>query len=358
MINMQGNECYECYRCGYKTNFKSSMYNHFKRKNICVAIYNDIDFNICKKYILSGYNYKQYIDIINNINNNTIINNTNTIISNNTTDYNNSKTHNNICKYCEKSFSHNTSLIRHIKSCKVKNNIINKQQMEIKELKDNNKTLQNDNETLQNDNEKLNDYIHELEKNTKQLQKNLLEKVKFINTMENTTNTTNNTNNTLNMGDNNTIGNNNNNVNNIIINAFDNTKLDCLTDDEIYECLKTMSDSYIKVLEKIHFNNNHPENQNVYLSNLRLNTMRVFNGSLWTTIDKEEALIKICDNCTGIFDNFIGDCENNDKYPILQTKYYKYQQQITENDEEYDKMYKKVENCIYDNSKVMKIKPP
>jgi hypothetical protein len=323
------------------------MYNHFKRKNICVAIYNDIDFNICKKYIVSGYNYKQYIDIINNASNDP-----NSVPATTQSFINTTNTHNGInCEHCNRVFNRKDSLTRHLKTCKTKFSVINSLKNKIKELEDNNKTLQNDNE-------ELNDYIHELEKNTKQLQKNLLEKVKFINTMENTTNTTNNTNNTLNMGDNNTIGNNNNNVNNIIINAFDNTKLDCLTDDEIYECLKTMSDSYIKVLEKIHFNNNHPENQNVYLSNLRLNTMRVFNGSLWTTIDKEEALIKICDNCTGIFDNFIGDCENNDKYPILQTKYYKYQQQITENDEEYDKMYKKVENCIYDNSKVMKIKPP
>jgi len=343
---------YICYRCNYTTNQKCNMKTHINRKNICIAAFNDIEIDKCKNYILLGYKYEDYINIMNSSNNKFI--NTKSTITTTQSSITDTQSHNNIeCEYCNKVFNRKDSLTRHLKVCKTKYNIINGLKNKINELESNNKELnniinklKNDNKKLNNDNEELKEFSDELLIEMKKTNKLLLEQQKMINNK----NTTNNTNNT--------ITGNNNNINNIAINAFNNTKLDCLTNDEIYECLKTMSDSYVKALEKIHFNENNPENQNIYISNLRIDTMRIFNGNLWTTTDKEEILVKICDNFTSIFDDFIGYCENNNKFPKLQSKYYKYQQQITDNDEEYDKMYKKVENSIYDNSKVIKIKPP
>jgi hypothetical protein len=321
------------------------MKTHINRKNICIDVFTDIDFNKCKKYILSGYTYKQYINIIyNSIETNNHKTDTNNHTNNHTNHLKLTENHcidefHVICEYCNKVLNHKRSLSRHLRNCKVKCNIIDQQKLEIKQLK-------NRINELKNDNEELKEFSDELLVEMKNTNKLVLEQQKMINNNKKS----NTLNNTI-IGDNNI-----NNINNITINAFDNTSLDYLTNDEIYECLKTMSDSYVRVLEKIHFNKNNPENQNIYISNLRMDTMRVFNGNLWTTTDKEETLVKICDNFTSIFDDFIGYCENNNKFPKLQSKYYKYQQQITENDEEYDKMYKKVENCIYDNSKTKKNK--
>ena len=44
---------YTCYCCDYTTNRKSSMENHFDRKNICNSKHNNIKLNnSIKKYIL------------------------------------------------------------------------------------------------------------------------------------------------------------------------------------------------------------------------------------------------------------------------------------------------------------------
>lgn len=112
------------------------------------------------------------------------------------------------------------------------------------------------------------------------------------------------------------------------------------------------------MLEKIHFNENIPENNNIYLSNIRLDTLRVYNGHLWTTIDKTHTIIEICNNITIIFDDYIDYCEENNKYPKLCARYNKYQNIITDEEKEYDKLCKKMENRIYDNSKYLKNKPP
>ena len=112
------------------------------------------------------------------------------------------------------------------------------------------------------------------------------------------------------------------------------------------------------MLEKIHFNENIPENNNIYLSNIRLDTLRVYNGHLWTTIDKKHTIIEICNNITIIFDDYIDYCEENNKYPKLCARYNKYQNIITDEEKEYDKLCKKMENRIYDNSKYLKNKPP
>ena len=41
---------YECFRCGYNTNFKSSLVNHLNRKNICDAIEDDVEIEEIKNY--------------------------------------------------------------------------------------------------------------------------------------------------------------------------------------------------------------------------------------------------------------------------------------------------------------------
>ena len=59
---------YTCYCCNYTTNRKSSMENHFNRKNICISKHNNIKLNnSIKKYILQGLSYVEYKELIDNI---------------------------------------------------------------------------------------------------------------------------------------------------------------------------------------------------------------------------------------------------------------------------------------------------
>ena len=91
---------YDCLRCGYSTKFKSSIQNHFKRKNICNPIREDISIeDMCKLYNFD----------------------TSTFSTHTTTFLNESSNTDFICKHCNKNLSRIDSLTRHMKSCKKKN---------------------------------------------------------------------------------------------------------------------------------------------------------------------------------------------------------------------------------------------
>lgn len=285
---------YECYNCGYKSINKSHIKRHLNKKVICDKIRENIDLTLDK--------CKECI-----------------LKGMSYDDYcvlNNIKTEENYCIYCKKNYRHSSSLKRHEKNCNdniiisIDNKTTTNEFIDILKTQINNQTIQI---------ETLNNQLQELTK---------------------------------------ILGNKTNCKEIVIVNGFENTNMSFFTYEEIHKCLSNMGESYIKMLEKIHFNENIPENNNIYLSNIRLDTLRVHNGSLWTTTDKLETIIEICNNITIIFDNYIEYCEDNNKYTKLCARYYKYQKIITDNDKEYDKLCKKMENRIYDNSKHLKIKPP
>ena len=56
---------YQCYRCGYCNNDKTKITSHLRRLNTCKPIYNNINIDDCKEYILNGLNYEKYLETIN-----------------------------------------------------------------------------------------------------------------------------------------------------------------------------------------------------------------------------------------------------------------------------------------------------
>ena len=52
---------YQCYRCGYSNNDKSKIRQHINRKKPCDDNLNNIDLDDCKKAILQGLRYEDYL---------------------------------------------------------------------------------------------------------------------------------------------------------------------------------------------------------------------------------------------------------------------------------------------------------
>jgi len=258
---------FQCENCNKFFKFNYLLSRHQNNKNGCKMsnqikiIYNKIN-DIDSKILDKNNNIK---NIINDINNKNI-------------KYNDNK-----CSYCNKIFTNKHNLIRHKKySC-----------IKLKELNDNKILLEQEINTLEIlKNELLEEkklQIHEEENN--QLRNMVIKLLKKKSTNINITN-------------NNKITNNNNLMLNVNINSFGNESLSHITKNDYKKFLSGLFPGFIKFIEKIHFDENAPENHNICITNMKSKYMCIYDGD-WITKDKKETI-----------DRFISK-----KYDLLVDKY-------------------------------------
>ena len=174
-----------------------------------------------------------------------------------------------MCLYCNKIFSRNWHLSRHLTSCKVKKKELNKQNNEINLLKLQQKKLE---ETV----EKL---LIECSNNKKTSNK----------TINNKTTNNNNSNNT-NTNSNNTIH------NTININNYGEENTKYITSDFILNLLKFKPAKVIpELIKHTHFNEAHPENHNIKITNKKGPHIKVMKNNKWEFQNKEETITDLID---------------------------------------------------------------
>ena len=170
---------------------------------------------------------------------------------------------NDIKKYtcpCGKNYSYSQSLHVHKQSCAFFN------QTSRVEL------LQTEKEVMK---EQLDAYEKEREEMKAQIA-SLMDKYAGGNTTNNTTNIENQTN--------------NNNIH-IHINAFGQENIDYLDDKAIIACIDRVYKSIPALIEKIHFDPEHPENHNIKITNKKLPYASVMgDNSKWKMVDKKDAI--------------------------------------------------------------------
>ncbi len=207
-----------------------------------------------------------------------------------------------MCEYCKKNFSTREHLKEHIKkTCKNRDNIMLK---EINDLKEKVKELEKGQSTTINDNRT----------------------------------TTNNT------------------INVFIVNNYEDTNLDKLTDKTYNRIIRDSEEVYQiipRLIKEIHFNPNIPENHNIFLSNRNKNNkhLQVYRNKHWEIEKKDNEI-----------DNLINDKETNlsdwvaekgEKYPEALEKFNEYLEQ--KYDEDVLKLVKdQVELVLYNNRHMVK----
>jgi hypothetical protein len=228
------------------------------------------------------------------------------------------------CKFCNKIFANKNNIERHIlNSCNTRkymlddinnyNDKINILREEIIELEAKEKT------------ENLEQKIKILENTVK----NLVNKNNTSNT-SNTSNTTNNINNTTNI--NNPTINNNNNLT-ININSFGKESLDHITDDDYKKYFNSFFKGFLNFIEKIHFDENAPENHNLCLTNIRSKYINVCENNNWVLKEKDEIVEKLI----------------NKKYDLLNDKFEEFEgakklsDKVSDNFKEFQENYTDVE---------------
>jgi hypothetical protein len=264
---------YKCMRCGYIAKQKIHLRNHLNRKNICKPILEDISiesikelygFETSSKYPQKSSKIPQVPQLISTKTPQNILKNPQNILKNPQNSglfFKNLSSKNLICIYCNKLYSRSDNLNRHYFTCKEKN------KSEELVLLENNKITEMENK------------IKELEeKNIKIVKK--LKKQKHTNiTNSNNTNTTNT-----------------NITNNIIIKNFGEENIEHLQDNIYENLLQGIYTAVPKLIKLIHFDKNHPENQNIKFTNKKYPYLKIMKDDKWQLVNKNLEVRDLIDN--------------------------------------------------------------
>lgn len=176
---------------------------------------------------------------------------------------NRKKKNDNICYHCDKIFSNQSSMYRHMKNnCKV-----------TKLIKTEKIQIYHDLKKVQEENEIMKKELMQFKKQLQSIQKK-------DNSVDNIT--INNTYNTIN--------------NNIIIFSFGQEDISKIKTSEILKALKMGFHSTIKLTDTIHFNPKYPEYHNVYIPSMKEKYAMVYKNDNWELINKHDLVDKIYDN--------------------------------------------------------------
>jgi len=258
---------YVCNRCGYNAKQKINLVRHLNRKNMCQPLLEDISIeNVKKKYGFIKQQVKpvseQVKPVLEQVKpafdslNKAGKNQAKPAFQKNRAGKNQVKPafskKNIICEFCDKTFTRTYGLTSHLKKCKTKKNqelVILEKNNEIKELK-----------------EMVEKLLVETKGNT------------HISNSNNSNNTTNNM------------------TNNIIIHNYGDEDLKYITGDYILKLLKNRPAKTIPELIKYtHFNDDHPENQNIKITNKKDPYIKVRKNNKWELQDKDETITDLID---------------------------------------------------------------
>jgi len=330
--------CYICKRCGYIGTQKSNIKNHLNRKNICLPLLEDISIEEMKKM----YGFINSLKTLKNppkpsknppksLQNPSEINFENSLQNPPKTLQNPPKTlqnppktlqndHTNAyCEYCLREFTRRDNLARHYGRCKIKKNL---EENEKKMEKNDEKNKINNEKQIESFKDTVEDLLVELSnKNTT-----------IYNTTHNMTT-------------------HKNKIINIHINNYGNENTGYLKKDYLNNLLQGAFTAIPKLIEKIHFNPNHPENHNIKITNKKEPYIKVRKNDKWELHDKKETLETLVDDKYYILENHYSGVEE-EKDVSIHTKEVmeKFRDKFNEDKELHKDLQKKSEMVILNNS--------
>ena len=307
---------YSCKRCGYTTDIKGNLKNHFRRKRTCKPTLSDVPVGTLLDALnnLPTHNYTQ---ATHNYTQTTHKLHTNPQNLHTKTHKLHTKTHKLhtkqfSCEFCQKTFSRSDSLTRHKKKY-----------------------------CLKYKKKFGSDILFENMK--KELEKVKLEKEIMLNEMDKLIEK---------VGDTNI----QNQQINIHINNFGTENIDYINEKFIKTLLEMPYKALPKLIKNIHFNPNHPENHNIMITNKKLPFIRIWKDNKWEVHDKHQVLNNMVDNGFNILDDKYQESEYDlelNKKNILE----EFKDKFNENDKNLLKhLNKDVELLIINNSDLSKEK--
>lgn len=214
-----------------------------------------------------------------------------------------------VCEFCEKKFSRNTNLQRHLKYyCKAR--IKEKQDLEFKELIENtvikqSKQIESLIEIMTHQNQKPSSGFHPPH---------------FKSNIGNG-----------NIGVNGSHNNINNISNTITINNFGSENLDMLTHKFMNSLVDRPYTAIPKMIKKIHFNDKYPENRNIRILNKKDNKIQIIENGRWTYVDKGDTINLLVGDKNCHLDNYYE--KNKNQFTHKQNyRFNEFQNKISDDD--------------------------
>ena len=139
-----------------------------------------------------------------------------------------------------------------------------------------------------------------------------------------------------------TINNNNcgntqtNNQNNIQLNNFGQENLDMLTDKYMRKMVIYPYTAIPKMIKKIHFNDNFPENKNIRMLNKKDNKLQIRNNDKWEYVNKKETLESLINDKNYQLDKYYEENKDSFEYKY-QSRFDTFQEKIGDEDKHVNK---------------------
>jgi len=120
-----------------------------------------------------------------------------------------------------------------------------------------------------------------------------------------------------------------NNIVNIQLLNYTETDYSHLTPNDYMTCIKDCNTCVKSLIEKVHFNENKPENRNIYLSNIKGKYVMIYKDNVWQIIDKKEQIDDIYNYNELVLESWYDDYK--DKYPDIINSFQRYLKNKDEN---------------------------
>lgn len=207
------------------------------------------------------------------------------------------------CTYCSKGF--------------IKHHLLHKHQSECKEKY--NKIVQ--------ENEELKDVVSKLNKKMDNIADKLTNNINITNSQVNSNNT-------------------------IIINNFGNENLSYIDKALLQKLIVPPYPAIVKLNEIIHCNEEHPENNNIKISNINGKFLQVYENNVWVHKAKQEIIPAIVDKSYDMIDDCYNDNIEDVLPPIHDKRFKNFQEDYETNDKLKKQLCKNTELMIFNKTSV------
>ena len=306
---------YTCPRCGYNINNITKYQKHLRRKKMCENIISDD--NLFDEYI--KFNITEKLNNLNSAKSQQKVNTKSTLLIDGQQKVNKKSTlsqhfqeSNYICEYCEKQFNFKQSYYRHMKTCKAKYEIDEKEKDEM------NKIVELLNKQLEDQRQQINELIK-----------------KSGNT-------------TINYQQNNSVN------NNIKLLGYRKTDISHLSDKDFISCISHSNFCIPHLIQKIHFDPDKPENHNIYISNIKNNYAMIYDGDKWNLTNRDDLVEEILEEKEIIIEEKLEEwLEKGKQYPEIMKKFTRYLEK-KEHDVVLDKIKDEIKLVLFNNRNLIK----